>query len=596
MDYKPKTMLHRFRLILLCFFLIPLHAIHAQTYVPGGVISEADWTSADSPYIVQGNITVAGKLSVGPGVEVKVDGYYRITVNGHVQIEGTELQPVSFSAVDTTGWSSDINTDGGWRGLYAEVNYNLDSSYVKHCIIKDTKSNNMNTGDPTAEAALIIERDMLLAHCEIFHNKHNNPNGVGENTVISLGTALPTQNITIQNCTIRDNIGMRSIIVYKGFVAGTFEMKDSRLSNNYGGVTCLLLDSETTIEDNEFDNNEIIHNWSAVILVDQGESLIRGNKIHHNKTFKSAAITCWASSATIEKNLVSNNNMTYGSCGWTDGGGGIHLQGVGNAPYILRDNIIANNHTAFYGGGIYIHSSEVHAYNNTIVNNSSDEYQGAAVSIFGNSAVVNLNNNILSGNENNFGATQQINMGGAGNLSFNYNYIDTPFEDAVSLSGTLVGETSSCIIDTNLDLVDPTFSSGIEEDATDKNFDLLATSSCIDAGDNSLTSPGLTDYDYDPRITGARIDIGAHEFNGVTMGLDELSRTNQTVYPNPFVDRFTISSTSNQARVWIFDASGKRIDSFGGNRSPDLSHLRSGIYLLRVFSDTGVRSIKVLKN
>ncbi|MCC7029591.1 MAG: hypothetical protein IT257_04735, partial [Chitinophagaceae bacterium] len=84
----------------------------AATNVPAGNISGATWTMAGSPYLVGGNITI-GSLNIQPGVEVIMQGFYQIKVNGILRAVGTQAQPITFKIQDTTGWYNDITTAGG---------------------------------------------------------------------------------------------------------------------------------------------------------------------------------------------------------------------------------------------------------------------------------------------------------------------------------------------------------------------------------------------------------------------------------------------------------------------------------------------------
>jgi len=76
-------------------------------------------------------------------------------------------------------------------------------------------------------------------------------------------------------------------------------------------------------------------------------------------------------------------------------------------------------------------------------------------------------------------------------------------------------------------------------------FQLLATSSCIDAGtpDAGFLNLPETDLAGALRIENTRIDMGAYEFNGTTTVHDKFIRTeNLHTYPNPFVQTLSISA------------------------------------------------------
>ncbi len=82
---------------------------HAQTSIPGGTLAaDATWTSAGSPYTVEGDLTVPDgiTLRIEDGVEVQVSVSRRIAIaGGVVRIVGTEARPVTLrSTADGSRW------------------------------------------------------------------------------------------------------------------------------------------------------------------------------------------------------------------------------------------------------------------------------------------------------------------------------------------------------------------------------------------------------------------------------------------------------------------------------------------------------------
>jgi len=71
-----------------------------------------------------------------------------------------------------------------------------------------------------------------------------------------------------------------------------------------------------------------------------------------------------------------------------------------------------------------------------------------------------------------------------------------------------------------------------------------------------------------------------------------------SVYPNPVSDEFKINSSAN--KVAIYDISGRLIKSFKGNFSENepfnISELKPAMYLVRITSDQGSLSKKIIKN
>ncbi|NVB82617.1 MAG: DUF4215 domain-containing protein [Kofleriaceae bacterium] len=108
----------------LAIVLAPI-AAHADTVIAGGNLSTQTWTASNSPYIVQGDITViaGATLTIDPGVVVKAaansdsqlagrsTSRVEITVAGSLVANGTTAQPITFQSTTTSS--------GSWYGVVA---------------------------------------------------------------------------------------------------------------------------------------------------------------------------------------------------------------------------------------------------------------------------------------------------------------------------------------------------------------------------------------------------------------------------------------------------------------------------------------------
>ncbi len=129
---------------LLAFCLLAPLA-HAQTFVPGGVIStDTTWGPAGSPYILEGDLFVYGSalpvLTVEAGVEVRSQAGVTLHVGysagvhsayrGELDVQGTAMDPVLFTA--------DNGMSGGWEGIQFNdaSDYLGSSSSLEHCVIE----------------------------------------------------------------------------------------------------------------------------------------------------------------------------------------------------------------------------------------------------------------------------------------------------------------------------------------------------------------------------------------------------------------------------------------------------------------------------
>ena len=93
-----------------------------------GLVNNQTWTQDGSPYKVTCDIFVAG-LEIEPGVEVLVDGDFRIEVLSSITAVGTAAEPILFSASDPAV---------PWKGL--RFRSTPAGSSFAHCIIEKAAS------------------------------------------------------------------------------------------------------------------------------------------------------------------------------------------------------------------------------------------------------------------------------------------------------------------------------------------------------------------------------------------------------------------------------------------------------------------------
>jgi flagellar hook assembly protein FlgD len=125
------------------------------TNVPGGTITtNTTWNVAGSPYIIQGNVIIAGGavLTIDPGVDVRFGGDFSLTIggsaatgNGTLTAVGNSTSPITFRTNLTPG-------PGRWR--YVQFNaFSTASSQLAFCSFSDGGSASAtiycNGGSPT---------------------------------------------------------------------------------------------------------------------------------------------------------------------------------------------------------------------------------------------------------------------------------------------------------------------------------------------------------------------------------------------------------------------------------------------------------------
>lgn len=594
--------------ILLLTALLASGFANAQTTVPGGWVS-GNWTLSGSPYTVQGPLTVTGgqTLTIEAGVEVRFAPESNIRVNGQLIAVGTASQPIVFHATDTTGWSNDAITTGGWNGIHfhAYAGTGSDQSQLDYCVIKDVKYGFTNQVIYTSP--LTAERAFTLRNTVFEHNR-SGTSGTVTDACALLTSYGPNDNFIVENCTFRNNPTLSGNVKVSNFNGGTSRISGNRFYGNSYGISIFAFGNNGTL----IENNEIYDNTYSpsrcAIKVTVGEATIRGNHVHHNHSEDLAAVTCKSGYITLENNFIHNNYQADAFCGATAGGGGMHLafnEGSASAfnvtYYTVRNNIIANNYSSFGGGGIYVYNTRATISNNHIVNNDSGDSHAKCVLYWNPATEIFLKNNILfnwlpGGNVD----TESVVYGYSANtLGMDYNFIPSAYHTALYAPGgyTLVGDTTHNVVGLQPGLSAATADNSYLTDATSADFQLLATSPCIDAGDTVSALAAATDYSGNARMNGP-IDIGAFEY-GDKAGINAVSKYDLLPSPNPAGrgDVIRVKTPGADGELCVRDLSGKLVYVQGVHHpETELStnEFAPGSYLIVYRSAQGIFTGKIV--
>lgn len=275
------------------------------------------WTKANSPYNINGEITVPNDstLTIEPGVEVVFTGHYKFNVQGRLLAIGTETDTIVFTINDTTGFHNLTIPDGGWHGIrFIGTSLNNDSSKVVYCKLQYGKANTGSGYYDRFGGALCANINKLL----------------------------------VSHCMFRNNTTYSSDIYVTG-----------------GGAIAIF--SNPTIEFCEFTENR--STWAAGISIWDSNihPLIKNNYFHHNIGHGTINIGSWDGSNTspVLINNVFVNNHSNG-CATPDGHGVVHFSNGSGSP-VLINNTIANNSCAVSGGGIFVNTGPTPLLINNII-------------------------------------------------------------------------------------------------------------------------------------------------------------------------------------------------------------------------------------
>lgn len=548
--------------------------IHAATQINTPEVS-GTWTIQGSPYYIHNNITVplTSQLTIKPGVEVVFMGHYELNVQGILSAIGTEKQKIIFRSNDTTGWSNLQSTAGAWKGILLDNTGQPDFAQptFEYCVFRDMKKYQSYALIGSAVPLLYINK------CEFYHNQTD-----GHFMQLYNNFAPTPAKLKFTNCIVRDNIA--GIIMFTLYKDSVYILNNKFYNNTATSGFGLFNHAATNDMSNNymlFDHNELHHNTTGdlgggIVNATIGGNLkVSNNYIHHNTMSKNGAIALQSKSSLIENNLVINNNQVLDGafCGINDGGAGIQVLGQnldaavpGRNIHVVRNNIVANNHSAITGAGIWVQHCEATVVNNTFINNTSKGF-GAAVRTGGSFCKVRLYNNIIFGNKltdmpndtlyNNF---QCI----GSQLELSNNLID--YHLSPNCLPQNVQGLATTNYDHNLALLAPTAGAGVTYDATNANFSLTSGAvNCINRGNSNVPDHGTIDFYGNPRIAGSSIDIGAVEFQSNGTRIRDTESDNKIqLFPSPSTGYVTIKYQSPGAisKIILMDISGRTLNTY----------------------------------
>jgi hypothetical protein len=281
-----------FQTILLILFL-SLQNGFADTDIPEGAVS-GTWTLANSPYLINGEITIpdSSTLIIEPGVQVIFQGHYKFNVQGQLLAVGTKEDTITFTSADTKT---------GWHGVRFDATpASNDSSILAYCLYEYGKAND-GTGEVNRCGGAVYAKinKLRISHCLFRHNMCYHPDATqtGGGAIIIIG------NPVIEFCEFYKNTGP------------------------FAGAMLI---------------------WGSNL-----HPLIRNNYFHHNTGHGTINIGSWGGSNTspvLINNIIANNN----SNGLIDanGHGIVHISnGGGNTVFI--NNTIVNNSCTGSGGAVF---------------------------------------------------------------------------------------------------------------------------------------------------------------------------------------------------------------------------------------------------
>jgi predicted outer membrane repeat protein len=418
----------------------------------------ADKQTINTPIAIPDGIT----LAIQSGANIKFNQGSWLQVYGSINAFGKVNDSIIITASDTlSGWQG-IKINHNFENIYENTAFkDNDTCRFDYCNISYANDNSLN----------LKWIDKII----IKNSQFNNNNATNEGGAI----ASTYTNLNIYNSTFNNNKAQSGggAISAQGKIIRIFNSNfHNNISSSSGGAIFLQeVDNMTTIQEN----------------------LITGNT-----AFMGGGIAITHCSPSILNNLICNNKARVG------GGAFIFMEHSGG---IITNNLIANNTSNIerseYGGGAliaYTYSSPTFI-NNTIVNNFSNNDGGCAY-LWDNSNPI-FKNCIIYGNDSRFNSDKPFyTLTSDSRPSFYY----CDLQEAMSNLSDFIHNS----ITTDPVFVTPSSGTGINYDGVTANWQLQATSFCINAGTPDTTGLKLPFIDIagNQRVLQNRVDIGAYEY------------------------------------------------------------------------------------
>jgi phage-related protein len=215
----------------------------ADTHLSGVTYTgSATWTSAGSPYILDGGVTVASgaTLTIQPGVIVKLNGQFReLNVNGTLLAQGTASAPIVFTSIKDDSVGGDSNGDGSATqpapGQWYDIAFGS-SSTTSQLQWVDVRYGGYGSGNWNY-GALSVNGSVTVTDSTIHDNQMS-------------GIKSYTGNVTVDRSTIAHNgngisLNMASLtMTHSTVVANSNDGIWFNLISSYNGVTSSIMYSD----------------------------------------------------------------------------------------------------------------------------------------------------------------------------------------------------------------------------------------------------------------------------------------------------------------------------------------------------------------
>lgn len=380
--------------------------LSTQTLIPGNFftvsgVTSGTWTS-NSTYLVTGNLTVpqGSTLTIQPGVIVKFNGNYSLTVSGGLSAIGDAANKILFTSAQNTPQASN------WYGICP-----ANKSVIKNCVIEYAfEGIDATAGSHTIEAC-------EFRNCVFGIYLLNSSNSLIRNNLIwslkdsyfSCGIIIEGQSSALVECNTLHTISgvgvrawsavnIKNNLIYNitkplgssyGWGIWSDYYASGRIENNYVHhcIIGVSLGDSPNFPSNPIQptiiNNVLTDNTNGIQYTAEAYGVIANNIIANNQTGIKDAY--WANSSSVLNNIFFNNTSANFSNVTVPGIGvitGTNASGMAIDSYfnLFQDPLLLSG-TPFYAPGSPCINSGKTLYSANIGMNANALCQGMIMGI-----------------------------------------------------------------------------------------------------------------------------------------------------------------------------------------------------------------------
>ncbi len=308
------------RYALMFFSILLVLTPLAGTEVSG--VQSGTWFLANSPYVMVGDVTIpaGSSLNIEAGVQILVQGNYRLTAQGQLNAIGSPADSIRFENAQT-------DPNALWKGIRLENE--TTQSVFSHCYIENAENGINSINSPAQIANSRFYKNQKAIH------------------LYGIGAANPAQ-VNISNNLIEHSIQNGIMVVQNtNALISENEIRYNGTGPQY--YAAVQLSNQSTGGSNSplIQGNHIHHNFKQGItgwdIV--GANAIQPHILENTIEYNLTGIYLLNASGYVADNIIRHNFIS----GDANSGAGVMVAGATSEPYFER-NQIHGNFTGFYLG------------------------------------------------------------------------------------------------------------------------------------------------------------------------------------------------------------------------------------------------------